>query len=186
MWPLLLQGLLHRCNSASAQYLFQQDKFYDVSYDIGDKSIQCGRKIDVFKFWLMIKVRGLSGIERLMDAAMNAARQLEAMIRKRDGFRLVIAEYQYTNVCFWYVPPKMRGVEETHDWRNDLYTVTTVIKERMIKRGSLMVGFSPLPHKDKGNFFRMVFTCFPVATMKSIAFVLDEIEALGKDLGEPY
>ncbi|KAI8437541.1 hypothetical protein MSG28_011841 [Choristoneura fumiferana] len=39
------KGLLHEANSAAAQYLFQQDKFYDVSYDTGDKSIQCGRKI---------------------------------------------------------------------------------------------------------------------------------------------
>ena len=51
-----MQGLLHQCNSASATYLFQQDKFYDVSYDTGDKSVQCGRKVDAFKFWFMLKV----------------------------------------------------------------------------------------------------------------------------------
>lgn len=39
------KGLLHEANAAAAQYLFQQDKFYDVSYDTGDKSIQCGRKV---------------------------------------------------------------------------------------------------------------------------------------------
>ena len=42
-------GLLASCNSASAGYLFQQDKFYDVSYDTGDKSVQCGRKVDAFQ-----------------------------------------------------------------------------------------------------------------------------------------
>lgn len=41
----------------SASYLFQQDKFYDVSYDIGDKTIQCGRHVDVFKVWLMWKAK---------------------------------------------------------------------------------------------------------------------------------
>jgi hypothetical protein len=30
---------------------FQQDKFYDVSYDTGDMSVQCGRKVDAFKAW---------------------------------------------------------------------------------------------------------------------------------------
>lgn len=39
------KGLLHEANAAAAQYLFQQDKFYDVSYDTGDKSVQCGRKV---------------------------------------------------------------------------------------------------------------------------------------------
>lgn len=34
-----LKDLLKRCYSANASYLFQQAKFYDVSYDTGDKSI---------------------------------------------------------------------------------------------------------------------------------------------------
>ena len=52
------EGLLKESNSAHASYLFQQDKMnYDVSYDSGDKSIQCGRLNDVFKLWLMWKQR---------------------------------------------------------------------------------------------------------------------------------
>ncbi|KAI6216733.1 Glutamate decarboxylase 1 [Aphelenchoides fujianensis] len=46
-------SLLFQCNQMSADYLFQQDKPYDVSYDTGDKVIQCGRHNDFFKFWLM-------------------------------------------------------------------------------------------------------------------------------------
>ena len=37
--------ILQEANSAGARYLFQQDKYYDVSWDTGDKSIQCGRKV---------------------------------------------------------------------------------------------------------------------------------------------
>lgn len=39
------KNLLHEANCAGATYLFQQDKFYDVSWDTGDKSVQCGRKV---------------------------------------------------------------------------------------------------------------------------------------------
>lgn len=49
------QGLLQGCNSMCAGYLFQPDKQYDVTYDTGDKAIQCGRHVDIFKFWLMWK-----------------------------------------------------------------------------------------------------------------------------------
>ena len=49
---------LSEANSASASYLFQKDKFYDMGYDTGDKSIQCGRKADAFKLWFMLKARG--------------------------------------------------------------------------------------------------------------------------------
>ncbi|TNN54241.1 Glutamate decarboxylase 1 [Liparis tanakae] len=50
-------GLLQGCNSMCAGYLFQTDKQYDVTYDTGDKAIQCGRHVDIFKFWLMWKAK---------------------------------------------------------------------------------------------------------------------------------
>uniref|UniRef100_A0A673ZVJ8 Glutamate decarboxylase 1 n=1 Tax=Salmo trutta TaxID=8032 RepID=A0A673ZVJ8_SALTR len=51
------RGVLSGCNSMCAGYLFQPDKQYDVSYDTGDKAIQCGRHVDIFKFWLMWKAK---------------------------------------------------------------------------------------------------------------------------------
>ena len=53
----LLQGVLAGCNSMCAGYLFQPDKQYDVTYDTGDMAIQCGRHVDIFKFWLMWKAK---------------------------------------------------------------------------------------------------------------------------------
>jgi hypothetical protein len=49
----------------NAKYLFQQDKFYDVNYDTGDKTIQCGRHVDVFKLWLMWRAKVISLSETL-------------------------------------------------------------------------------------------------------------------------
>lgn len=68
------QGLLKKCYSAEAAYLFQQDKFYDVSYDTGDKSIQCSRRADAFKFWLMWKALGTTGLEERVNRALALAR----------------------------------------------------------------------------------------------------------------
>ena len=50
-----------------ARYLFQQDKHYDVSYDTGDKVIQCGRHNDIFKFWLAWRAKGTQGFENQMN-----------------------------------------------------------------------------------------------------------------------
>lgn len=44
-----------------ASYLFQQDKHYDLSYDTGDKALQCGRHVDVFKLWLMWRAKVSTG-----------------------------------------------------------------------------------------------------------------------------
>ncbi|XP_018790227.1 PREDICTED: cysteine sulfinic acid decarboxylase [Bactrocera latifrons] len=177
------RDLLTRCNSIQVNYLFQQDKFYDVSYDTGNKSIQCGRKIDAFKFWLMLKARGYGSFGRLLDHAIDISKVLVEKIKQRgtERFRLVLEDYQYMNVCFWYIPKALRGLEETPEWRERLYTVAPKIKERMAYSGTVMIGYTPLQYRGLGNFFRMVFTCFPVLEEAELDFILNEIERLGEE-----
>lgn len=63
------QGLMQNCNQMHACYLFQQDKHYDLSYDTGDKALQCGRHVDIFKLWLMWRAKvGKSQRENLLSA----------------------------------------------------------------------------------------------------------------------
>jgi len=65
---------MEACNSSNATYLFQQDKHYDLTYDTGDKAIQCGRHNDVFKLWLAWRAKGDSGYEKQVDYAMDLSR----------------------------------------------------------------------------------------------------------------
>lgn len=67
------QNILTQANSLRAEYLFQSDKYYDQSYDSGDKSIQCGRKIDSFKLWLALKAYGQNGMEKTVDNVFDKA-----------------------------------------------------------------------------------------------------------------
>ena len=57
--------------------------------------------------------------------------------------------------------------------------VAPVIKERMMKQGTMMVGYQPL--ENRVNFFRLVVFS-PLVSQKDMDFFLDEIERLGKDL----
>jgi glutamate/tyrosine decarboxylase-like PLP-dependent enzyme len=50
-------NIIKACHACNAAYLFQKDKFYDSSFDLGDKYLQCGRRADVFKFWFMWKAK---------------------------------------------------------------------------------------------------------------------------------
>ncbi|TMW52631.1 hypothetical protein DOY81_002285 [Sarcophaga bullata] len=174
--------LLPQCNSLAVHYLFQQDKFYDVSYDTGNKSVQCGRKIDAFKFWLMLKARGYGGCGRLLDHAMDMSKLFLTKLQQREGFRLVLNEYQYTNICFWYIPKKMRNQTENEEWNSKLYEIAPKVKELMIRQGTLMLGYSPLQYRNIGNFFRMVFTCFPIMDENELDFIITEIERLGEEV----
>nr|CAI5833273.1 unnamed protein product [Callosobruchus analis] len=102
------KGILHKCYSRGAEYLFQKDKHYDRSYDMGDKYLQCGRKCDVFKFWFMWRAKGSTGFANHIDTLMDLAEYFENQINVRPDFMLV-SKRQYMNVCFWYLPRYLRG-----------------------------------------------------------------------------
>ncbi|XP_026564012.1 acidic amino acid decarboxylase GADL1 [Pseudonaja textilis] len=170
--------LLKRCYSANASYLFQQDKFYDISYDTGDKSIQCSRRADAFKFWMTWKALGTTGLEERVNRALALVRYLVDEIKKREGFQLLL-EPEYANICFWYIPPSLRKMEKGHEFWEKLSCVAPIIKERMMKKGSMMLGYQP--HRGKVNFFRQVIIS-PQVIHEDMDFLLDEIDSLGKDL----
>lgn len=141
-------NLLKRCHGSQASYLFQQDKFYDVALDTGDKVVQCGRRVDCLKLWLMWKAQGGQGLERRIDQAFALTRYLVKEIKKREGFELVME-------------------------------VAPVLKERMVKKGTMMIGYQP--HGTRANFFRMV-VANPILAQADIDFLLGELELLGQDL----
>ncbi|KDR09499.1 Cysteine sulfinic acid decarboxylase, partial [Zootermopsis nevadensis] len=172
-------GVLSACHSASAQYLFQKDKFYDTKYDTGDKHIQCGRRADVLKFWFMWKAKGTIGLEKHIDTVFDNATYFLKQIRMREGFRLVLQEPECTNVCFWYIPPSLRGHENQPDFNERLHKVAPKIKERMIKEGSMMLTYQPL--RDQPNFFRLVLQNSGT-DRADMDYIVREFERLSSDL----
>ncbi|XP_071941824.1 cysteine sulfinic acid decarboxylase-like [Antedon mediterranea] len=172
------EGLLHKAHAAGARYLFQQDKFYDMSYDTGDKSIQCGRKVDAFKVWLMWKKKGNKGFEEEINTKFANSRYMAEVIKSRNDFTLVL-EPQCTNVCFWYVPPRLQGLERTPEFWERMRKVAPIIKERMVRNGSLLIGYQPL--EPRVNFFRQIFANARTSK-EDIDFIINEIATLGKTL----
>uniref|UniRef100_A0A4W2HS86 Cysteine sulfinic acid decarboxylase n=1 Tax=Bos indicus x Bos taurus TaxID=30522 RepID=A0A4W2HS86_BOBOX len=171
-------NLLKRCHGSQASYLFQQDKFYDVALDTGDKVVQCGRRVDCLKLWLMWKAQGEQGLQRRVDQAFALARYLVEELKKREGFELVM-EPEFVNVCFWFVPPSLRGKKGSPDYSERLSKVAPILKERMVRKGSMMIGYQP--HGTRSNFFRMV-VANPALTRADMDFLLNELERLGQDL----
>ncbi|TRY84135.1 hypothetical protein DNTS_026034 [Danionella cerebrum] len=155
-----VDGLLQECNQLCAEYLFQPDKHYDVSYDTGDKSIQCGRHVDIFKLWLMWKAKkksqlahplqGSEGFEAQVNHCLENSEYLYYKLKRRTDFQLVFKGK---------VAPK--------------------IKAKMMEEGFAMISYQPL--EDKVNFFRCVFSN-PATQREDIDFLLDEIVRLGSEL----
>ncbi|KAG7251097.1 hypothetical protein CRUP_005542, partial [Coryphaenoides rupestris] len=174
------KGILAGCNSMCAGYLFQPDKQYDVTYDTGDMAIQCGRHVDIFKFWLMWKAKGTIGFEQHIDKCLDLSQYLYNKIKNREGYQMVFDGVpQHTNVCFWYLPLSLRGMPEGKERWEKLHRVAPKIKALMMESGTTMVGYQP--QGQKVNFFRMVISN-PAATQSDIDFLINEIERLGHDL----
>ncbi|XP_066152280.1 cysteine sulfinic acid decarboxylase-like [Euwallacea fornicatus] len=167
--------ILHSCHSRGAEYLFQKDKYYDSSYDVGDKYLQCGRKCDVFKFWLMWKAKGSSGFANHINTLMTMAEYFEEQVNNRPDFFLV-SKRQYVNVCFWYLPRYLRGKLNISDYHKQLQKVAPQIKSVMVNHGSVMLNYQPL--KTLPNFFRFVSQNSALTT-KDVDYILDHIAEIG-------
>ncbi|OAF66477.1 Cysteine sulfinic acid decarboxylase [Intoshia linei] len=176
------KNLLKKAHGASATYLFQTDKFYDVSYDTGDRSIQCGRVVDAFKLWLMWKKLGDSGLEDRVNSTMELANYVKDEIKNRLNFQLFIDEPQFVNICFWYIPEKIKHLPKTDPkYKEILSKVAPYIKKEMMMSGTCMVGYQPLA--DYVNFFRFVIF-YSLATKSDMDQFIDSIEKYGQKFNQ--
>jgi sulfinoalanine decarboxylase len=174
-----------------AKYLFQKDKL-NTELDTGDKSVQCGRKVDVMKLWLSWAHYGDEGYRCHVDNFMARAQYLASQVIARPHFQLVtpdVGEHTASNVCFWYIPPSARDEEfkgsanMSKAWKNKVHLAAASIKERMQKKGSCMIGFQSIPlHDDPepANFFRMVVMS-SIVTDADMDYLLNECETLGEE-----
>ncbi|KAK8393026.1 hypothetical protein O3P69_013218 [Scylla paramamosain] len=185
-------GLLKACNSASAAYLFQKDKFYNTSYDTGDQHLQCGRRADVLKFWAMWKAKGTSGLAQHMERVFSLAEEFAGMVSRRGrGWRLLQIP-ECTNVCFWYLPPALHDVPAAvlqgtlttpadHQHFKRVSAVAPRLKERMVREGRMMITYQPL--RGRPNFFRLVLQSSQV-TSHDLEYFINTIEELAQNSQE--
>ena len=170
------QNIFKQVHSKQAPYLFQKDKFYSTDLDVGDKYLQCGRRPDVLKFWFMWQAKGTSGFEKHVDHLMTLSALFKEEVEKRDDFESV-ADSCFINVCFWFIPPSLRKQRSLYSYKERLNEVAPKLKEKMTKRGSLMINYQPL--REKPNFFRFVIQNSGVE-IQDIHYVFDELENLGE------
>merc|ERR1719401_1033120 len=178
-------GLLARTNGTKAAYLFQPDKL-NGSLDLGDKTIQCGRKADAFKLWLLWKSKGDAGMRRTVDRCCELAGFLADRIRSDPhGEWQLVYEPSCSNVCFWYVPEKLRPFRwdnSTEEQRADLHEVAPRIKHEMQLRGDAMIGFQAI--NGRPNFFRMVFASADIVQEEDILQLLQRMALIGRGLAK--
>lgn len=173
-----------KCNALNAQYLFNDDKPYDVCYDSGDKYTQCWRRVDVLKVWLQRKSYGDAWLAKRMRTTFANAEYFAEQVKQSKSL-LLVQEPTCTNVCFWYLPKDLRkqwvGREMMRQEFDRIHTLTAQIKKMMLECGEMMTTYSPV--KDLPNFFRMVFVRHDI-DKTDIDFVVDHITELWDKLSD--
>jgi len=152
-------------------YLYHEQAYDATMYDTGEKSLQCGRRPDIIKLWLVWKTIGLKGLADRVDRCLSNRDSFTKMLKERPGFEMFV-EPGLCNVCYWYKPQLDMSAEATHK-------LTAAIKQRMMARGNLLVNYQP--RQGLPNFWRMVFTN-PDATDEDLAYVLDETAAIAEEI----
>jgi len=89
---------LHDSFSNDASYLYQTD--HDA-FNLGKMSIQCGRRNDALKFWVLWKSVGTQGLAHIVDTQFNLADVARDYVRNHADY----TDYSVDNsvaICFNY------------------------------------------------------------------------------------
>ncbi|KAI2084357.1 Glutamate decarboxylase 2 [Ophidiomyces ophidiicola] len=162
----------HRANTLPAGYLFHNDEYTTSGnvWDLGDLTLQCGRRADALKLYLSWKYFGSEGYERQIDGACDLAAYLSTAVSKSPSLMLITENPPpCLQVCFYYAPlgqmsyPPEREIngkrlsDEERVTRNS--KVTEDIVQGLVQQG-FMVDYAPPCAGDKivgeGQFLRCV------------------------------
>jgi len=98
---------LEKSFSASASYLFHDN---DAEFDLGHKSLQCGRRVDALKLWTAWQYAGNEGFEKRIDTLMEKTHLFANKLKQDEDFELY-CEPGTPILCFQYKPTGIKLAE---------------------------------------------------------------------------
>lgn len=137
------KGLIKSANcGGGSEYLFHP--YENADYDLGPGSLQCGRKNDALKLWLVWKSLGHKGLQELVDNQIYKAELFRELVESRNELNLIF-EPEYLNVCFQVKPSSAVDINEFN----------LKLRFQFVQNGQYLVNYTTDP--DGLTYFRMVF-----------------------------
>lgn len=152
-------------NGNTAHYLYLET---GENVDLGQYSLQCGRRNDALKLWLAWREIGDAGWASMVERFMELADYLEERVKENEYLQMV-SKRMWTNVCFRYVGNSPDG---------DINGINAELRQRIIQDGRFMVSRSTI---DDQIILRSVIANRNV-TEESLDSFLDCVISLGKDI----
>jgi glutamate/tyrosine decarboxylase-like PLP-dependent enzyme len=136
-------GILRDANrGGGAEYLFHG--YENSDWDTGTYSLQCGRRADILKFWLLWRKFGTEGLMKRTDHLFELSAFAVSELSQNPRFKLIHSHY--LNVCFQVHP---------HHPEEDINAFTLRVRNALVKEGKAMINYAQRP--DGTIFFRLVF-----------------------------
>ncbi len=158
------QGLLNEAFSVDADYLFHDDD----KLDLGQKSLQCGRRVDALKLWLAWKHDGNAGFAERIDGLMKSTNLFSEEIKLRNNFELLcdpespIITFRVLNNSF------------NEDENNAL---NKAVRNQIFKEGEILFNFS----EYKGRIYLRCVISDPNLGLDQIYDIINRIEAAASE-----
>lgn len=122
------RGILNQnVSGINKDYIFHD---LDGIEDLGEKSLQCGRKVDAVKLWFAMKYYGIIVYRQRIDNIFELAAYAEEIVNSHPNLELLTSRQSFT-VCFRYISDNI----------SDLNDLNLKIREYLRKSGKSIVNF---------------------------------------------
>jgi len=116
---------------SGTDYLFHDEQ--DAQLDLGNISLQCGRRVDALKLWLSWKYYGDKGYEKNIDRLFSLAGYAAKKVEQSADLRLM-NDVKSLNICFQVCP---KGISA------DAYNnITLRVRNHLMETGGPMVNYA--------------------------------------------
>jgi len=115
-------------SSGNTDYIFHE--YDNTAYDLGPKSMQCGKRVDSLKLWLSWKYYGNEGYESRINEQFEIAGYFEEKIKQHEHFELLCSRHSL-NVCFRYKPKNQQN----------LNSFNLRLRNKVMKAGKSMINY---------------------------------------------
>jgi len=122
-------------HTQTAHYLLLKDKEH---VDLGNLSLQCGRRVDALKLWLAWRAKGHEGWATLVESYFALADYLASEVENHPRLELVVP-HSMTNVCIRYIGDGLDSQKEDE--------ITAGIRRKLMSDGRFMVSTSQLNNR---------------------------------------
>jgi glutamate decarboxylase len=186
--------LLQHAMALDAPYLYQNSMAnQNVEPDLSRMTLQCGRRGDALKLWLMHEALGEAGLAKRVADCVDWAEgfRSEIQLRESKGSGFVFFKCSFSTVCFWYVPRAMLPVRVmdlgpgSTEW-HAVDEIPDKVRNEMIKSNDCML-VSYGTAMGLPRFFRLGLSSSPETRAQcsnSINIILNHIESIAERVFE--